>query len=169
MLSNRATAIRKVIIRATVVLLVICIVMAIWAYRKLCTGWDWSLPQEIIDKFDFCKLTNSVGAMIEDGFMDVNRENCAYEERGHNVIERYEQHPDHIIAMHMEWPMDCYPNAEISSEVSTALIHGNPRSPYEVNHDGYYFTHFIKIKKNKGLSRIYRKWKKISRLTISRS
>ena len=51
----------------------------------------------------------------------------------------------------MEWPIDCYPNAEISSEVSTALIHGNPRSPYEVNHDGYCFTHFIKIKKNKGL------------------
>ena len=73
---NKANTPKKVLIRVSVVLgvmlLVSALVLAKWAYNDLRNGLDWEIPQEIIDKIDFSKLTDNIDEMLADGFTDTS-------------------------------------------------------------------------------------------------
>lgn len=72
---NKANTPKKVIMRVSIVLLVFALLISLWAYSKLVRGgWAWSVPQELVDRLDFDKLTGSFEDMIADGFVDVSGE-----------------------------------------------------------------------------------------------
>ena len=72
---NKANTPKKLIMRVSIVLLVFALLISLWAYSKLVRGgWAWSVPQELVDRLDFDKLTGSFEDMIADGFVDVSGE-----------------------------------------------------------------------------------------------
>lgn len=75
--------------KAFIGIVIVCIVAVLAIFYTLSnSGWEWSLPQALVDKVDFYKIRENIDQLIADGYTNISSRDSEQDEPSYYILGR---------------------------------------------------------------------------------